>query len=122
MNCTICEFADAHGWWGPTMSGKTHCLTCHTTWGGTARAHCTVCHQTFASNGVADKHWRKAGHVHPSEIVDFWQDEEGFWHYGGKRPLKPAWVVDSDTGSAKPVETILAAPTRVITGDWDPAS
>ena len=91
IQCETCDFAAAHGWWGPEMTGKTHCQSCHATWGGMTTAHCTSCHQTFASNGVADKHWLKRGHVHPSEIDGFWQTENGRWHWGRHLPLRPAW-------------------------------
>ena len=33
-----------------------------------AQAHCTICHEQFATNGVADFHWTKIGHVHPCEV------------------------------------------------------
>lgn len=87
--CGTCEYAQAHGWWGPTMAGRTHCRRCHKSWGGTAHAHCTVCCETFASDGVAQHHWKTNGHVHPSEIAAFWQDTDGFWHHGPKRPGLP---------------------------------
>ena len=111
VECPICDYAEAHGWWGPTMRGKTHCSTCHATWGGTSRAHCKLCHETFASYGVSDHHWRPpakrkpAEHVHPSLVEGYWADEGGFWHYGPRRDA----------------ESLLSATERVQTGDLEDA-
>lgn len=68
--CGICKFADEHGCWPPEMRHRSvsHCRDCHQCWRGTRRAHCCVCHETFASNRVADAHWRKGGHVPPLEV------------------------------------------------------
>jgi uncharacterized paraquat-inducible protein A len=65
--CEVCAHADAHGSWPPDHHG-THCRGCHRSWPSRAQAHCLRCHEQFASPGVADLHWTKAGHVHPTTV------------------------------------------------------
>jgi hypothetical protein len=84
--CTICAYADAHGWWGPSVKGGTHCRTCHASWTGSARAHCTVCHETFSTNGVADVHWRRNVHHDPRSVSALRQGDDGTWHTVGEAP------------------------------------
>lgn len=117
--CSPCTYAAEHGWWGPEHKG-THCRVCHKSWGGTTRAHCTVCHETFASDGVAQHHWRKDGHLHPSDVKGFWQDEGGFWHFGTKLPVKPAWMDAGHPSTEKDAAGLKSGTERGIRGDLDP--
>jgi hypothetical protein len=65
--CLTCAYADRNGSW-PTDHHGTHCRTCHRSWVSRAQVHCVLCHENFATHGVADLHWPRAGHVHPSEV------------------------------------------------------
>jgi len=42
-------------------------MNCHRSWVSMTQVHCVLCHQNFASDGVAQLHWTKDGHVHPSQ-------------------------------------------------------
>jgi hypothetical protein len=65
-DCDVCAHADAHAWIG---QDGAHCRGCHRSWTSTAQAHCVICHEHFATNGVADLHWREGSHVHPSQVA-----------------------------------------------------
>lgn len=56
---------------------------------GLALAHCTVCHETFRSNGVADEHWSKKGHVDPDTVSRLVRDNNGIFRRAGTRPTLP---------------------------------
>jgi hypothetical protein len=84
--CAPCAYADAHGWWGPSVKGGTHCRTCHASWTGHARAHCTMCHQTFGTDGVADRHWLRGIHHDPRSVSALRQGDDGTWHTVGEAP------------------------------------
>ncbi len=116
--CPICDYAEEHGWWGPTMHGKTHCARCHRTWTSRTQAHCPVCCEQFASNGVANYHWGSgksgkapaydARHLNASEVPKLALDERGVWHTAEAMPMH--WIRSGErTGKA---ETASQTPQR----------
>lgn len=119
-DCAICDYAKAHGWWGPLAKNGTHCSTCHRTWQARGQAHCTVCHEHFASNGVANYHWGSgksakspaygAKHLDPHELPTLIQDANGVWHGADKRPGDFHGTHINGTGDA---ETADGAPEDV---------
>jgi hypothetical protein len=72
--CSACTYADEHGSW--PMPG-THCRDCHRSWVSMSQAHCVLCHENFATDGVAEKHWIKGVHTHPSDVPKLECREEG---------------------------------------------
>ena len=85
--CPTCEYAREHACWPPGFRG-THCADsrragvtgCHRSWTSTREAHCTVCHGQFASNGVADRHWKDSRHVDPVAVAGLVLGDDGVWH------------------------------------------
>ena len=63
------------------------CTDCKNTWTGLAKAHCVVCCETFSSNGTADLHWTKNGHVDPRAVKRLRQDDSGVFRQIGERPV-----------------------------------
>jgi hypothetical protein len=83
--CPICTFADAHGWWGPSVKGGTHCRRCHRSWTSTGQAHCTVCHEHFTSDSAAERHWVKGRHTDPATIDGLYLGPDGAWSTSADR-------------------------------------
>jgi hypothetical protein len=87
--CTVCAFAaERHRW---PMEG-THCRDCHRSWTSLVQSHCTVCHEHFATNGVADLHWRGAGHVDAATVPALEAHDEAngpVWRSTGGRVRPP---------------------------------
>ena len=65
------------------------CRDCHKTWTGLAKAHCVVCHETFSTNGTADLHWRKSGHIDPQTVPRIWKATDGTFRQVGENPHIP---------------------------------
>ena len=92
--CETCDYADERHCW--PMTG-THCHRCHRSWISTAQAHCVVCCQQFASNSVADLHWREPKgqppvHIDPSTITRLELHDEAMgsvWRSTGDRYPRP---------------------------------
>ena len=92
--CEICAYATEYHRW--PMTG-THCGDCHRSWISTAQAHCMVCRQQFASNSVADLHWREPKgqppvHIDPSTIPRLELHDEAMgavWRSTGDRESRP---------------------------------
>lgn len=57
--CSICRHAAENGWFG--LNKETHCIQCHSTWGGTRTIHCVQCHRTFSSPSALDLHQPRDG-------------------------------------------------------------
>jgi hypothetical protein len=100
-NCTVCAFANEHGWWG--QSG-THCRGCHRSWTGHRECHCMSCHRHFTSPTLFDAHLKGGTCREPKGGV---LNEQGVWHYPGKGD----WVAtahpypqsgESEPGAAQP--------------------
>ena len=78
LECEACQFHAEKGTW-PLQGGsnrQTHCsnnermglIGCHRSWTSMSQAHCTVCHGQFATNGVADYHWREPRGKEPHHV------------------------------------------------------
>jgi|NGEPerStandDraft_6_1074524.scaffolds.fasta_scaffold01244_5 hypothetical protein len=93
--CEACAFAAEHHRW--PMKAGTHCHRCHGSWISTAQAHCVVCCQQFASNSVADLHWREPKgqppvHLDPSTLPRLECHDEAMgsvWRSTGDREPRP---------------------------------
>lgn len=61
MDCSICTYAKANGWWGPELRSGTHCRDCHRSWTGLKEIHCVLCCKHFSTPENLDKHKTSAG-------------------------------------------------------------
>jgi hypothetical protein len=67
-NCTMCQHAKEHGWWGDHTA--THCRECGATWNmGTSASHCTKCHRTFRSPWGFDHHRSDGACLDPATMT-----------------------------------------------------
>ena len=85
--CSICAYADRHGWWGPGHRG-THCRGCHRSWTSTREAHCVVCHAHFSADSAAERHWVKGQHRDPATVEGLYLGPDGVWSTSADRDPK----------------------------------
>lgn len=70
LDCTVCDYAQAHGDWGPDIKpDKTHCSRCHRSWRSYREAHCVVCCRHFINSNAADAHRVEDGCRNPSSLT-----------------------------------------------------
>lgn len=65
--CSTCDYADRHGWFGPGHRG-THCRGCHRSWTGLKEAHCRRCHRHFSTPNNFDLHLTPKGCAEPGDL------------------------------------------------------
>lgn len=76
--CSVCDYADQHGWWGPDHRG-THCRACHRSWTSTREAHCAVCCAHFTGDTAFERHWPKGRHADPATVGGLHRGPDGTW-------------------------------------------